>query len=157
MKKLFLFILVIPSYVFSQQLERSILSTAGEVGKTDKMTLSWTLGELAVNKASAGNLIFTEGFQQGSKSSIVHSIDEKLIVWPNPSEDFVSVNWTISDGQNNLCLTDINGKMVKLKQVSSMENQSSLDITDIRPGVYFLTLRDNSGHIVRSAKVCKIK
>jgi hypothetical protein len=157
MKKFLLFILVIPSYVFSQQLERSILSTAGEVGRTDKMTLSWTLGELAVNKASSGNLIFTEGFQQGSKSSIVHSIDEKLIVWPNPSEDFVSVNWTISEGQNNLCLTDMNGKMMKLKQVSTMENQSSLDITDVRPGVYFLTLRDNSGRIVRSAKVCKIK
>ena len=143
--------------MFSQQLERSILSSAGEVGRTDKMTLSWTLGELAVNNGSSGNLIFTEGFQQGSKSSIVHSTVEKLIVWPNPSEDFVSVNWTISEYQNNLCLTDMNGKLMKLKQVSSIENQSSLDITDVRPGVYFLTLRDNSGHIVRTAKVCKIK
>ena len=157
MKKLFLFILVIPSYVFSQQMERSILSSAGEVGKTDKMTLSWTLGELAVNKASSGNFIFTEGFQQGDNNSIIYSTDEKLIVWPNPSEDFVSVNWTISEGQNNLCLTDLNGKMISLKQVTSIQNHSSLDITGVRPGVYFLTLQDNSGHIVRSAKICKIK
>jgi hypothetical protein len=157
MKYVLLVLLTFPSYVHSQQMERSIVSAAGKEDKTQNISLSWTLGELAVSKVSTGRIMFTEGFQQGESPANNSASTDNLVAWPNPSQDEVFVNWSKSDDHSILCLTDMNGKILIVKTISSGEINSTLDLNDLRAGIYFLTLRNAAGNISASTKICKIK
>lgn len=49
---------------FSQSIERYVVASSGDHFIAGNISLSWTLGELATETWSAGNVILTEGFQQ---------------------------------------------------------------------------------------------
>ncbi|NNC83022.1 MAG: hypothetical protein HKN79_05550, partial [Flavobacteriales bacterium] len=51
--------------VQAQTLERQVLSTNGGYEVNGDLSLEWTMGDLSVLTKSNGNLLVTEGFQQG--------------------------------------------------------------------------------------------
>jgi len=57
-------LLVIPSIHAQTQLERSVISSGGNESSSSSLQLSSTIGEPAVQTASTGNFIYTQGFQQ---------------------------------------------------------------------------------------------
>ena len=48
----------------SQQLKPTLISTAGSVSTNGNLSISYSVGEPAVNTQSNGNRILTQGFQQ---------------------------------------------------------------------------------------------
>lgn len=65
-KYLFLFVVVTSSanIIAQTQLERSVISSGGNESSSSSIQISSTVGEPAVQTASTGNFIYTQGFQQ---------------------------------------------------------------------------------------------
>jgi len=59
-----IFILATPSLIAQTQLERSVISSGGNESASSSIQLFSTIGEPAVQTVSAGNFIYTQGFQQ---------------------------------------------------------------------------------------------
>jgi hypothetical protein len=136
-----------------------VLSSAGENNSSSSaINLEWTLGELVVQTASTNNMMFTQGFHQPSViNKSIRNLNSQLITWPNPSEDIVYVSMKNVEEKSYLTLADINGSRIYLQTFSKDETTATLDLNNIRPGIYLLSLRNASGEILDHAKICKIK
>lgn len=70
-----------------------------------------------------------------------------LIIYPNPSEDFVHLNYeTEVSGILNINLLDVNGRIIKRLSGEALNagNQSKyIDISDFESGIYFIQLQTN--------------
>ena len=57
-------------------------------------------------------------------------------VFPNPATDFVTIE---SEGLQQVEVFDVTGRMIK--SVSVVGNALQLDLTGLRPGVYFISAK----------------
>lgn len=74
----------------------------------------------------------------------VHSIKNEVVdfsVFPNPANDHVSINIDATDQINHVSITNILGKVVYEQNAYN----SSIDVADLHPGIYFITLETNKG------------
>jgi hypothetical protein len=62
--KVILLSLIIPLISFAQSVGPEVIASAGDYYEGANVSLSWTLGELATETYSNGNIILTQGFQQ---------------------------------------------------------------------------------------------
>jgi hypothetical protein len=66
---------------------QEVLCSGGDSHKTDKLEVSWTLGELSIESLNKSNLILTQGMQQSMLEVTVVGGEEEidLLVYPNPT------------------------------------------------------------------------
>lgn len=66
MKKIIisLTIILIPFFIAAQSVSPEVISSSGDYYEGVNASLSWTLGEIATETFTAGNVILTQGFQQ---------------------------------------------------------------------------------------------
>ena len=58
----------------AQSIERDVVASSGDYFEGTNISLSWTLGEIATETYSSGNIILTQGFQQ-TLGIVIHGID----------------------------------------------------------------------------------
>ena len=82
----------------------------------------------------------------GNALSEYNVIDYSTSVYPNPSNNVISINNSnfIID---NINLYSISGKLVKSQKVNSM--QTNLNVTNLESGIYFLNIYSNNSIIKR--------
>jgi len=82
MKKLILiFVIFSASTVcLAQSIERDVVASSGDHYENQNISLSWTLGEIATETYSNGNIVLTQGFQQ-SYGLVIHGIDLDVLVY----------------------------------------------------------------------------
>lgn len=76
---LFIFV-IFPILIYSQSVSPEVISSAGDYYEGANVSLSWTLGEIATETYSNGNVILTQGFQQPFGITI-HGIDLDVLVY----------------------------------------------------------------------------
>ena len=82
-------------------LAQEVIATSGDFHESDNGSLSWTLGEIAIETHSNTNNIITQGFQQ-TKLTIT-SIDEmrkegiSVNIYPNPTSEVISIEVNKTD------------------------------------------------------------
>ena len=64
--------------------------------------------------------------------------EEKILIYPNPSSDFIHINTNESNYQMDLY--SISGQLIK-----SYTNPVSIDLRSIQNGIYILHIRNNKG------------
>jgi hypothetical protein len=70
-----------------------------------------------------------------------------LSAFPNPANGQVTIKHNLkSDG--TLLITDITGKMVKNQRISADNTNTTLDISDLKPGIYVYSLESGSKRIL---------
>ena len=78
----------------------------------------------------------------------VLSNDEFIInnfnIYPNPAKDFVNITSKNNTTIDLVQVTDVNGRVVKTKEVSGVENMQ-LTISDLTSGIYFVTVSGDTG------------
>jgi len=86
----------------------------------------------------------------GNSLSEYNVIDYSTSVYPNPSNNFISINNSnfIID---NINLYSVAGKLVKSQKVNSMH--TNLNVTDLESGIYFLNIYSNNSIIKRKIVV----
>ena len=119
MKKIFPLVI---AFVLSFQLASSqgielsptVIASAGNYSEAGGISLSWTLGEVAVTTLTQGDIVLTQGFQQSFLKDVgfgVHPINWQIAAYPNPvvdelriqfdmpaSRDFLSRYWIYMEG-----------------------------------------------------------
>ncbi len=68
--------------------------------------------------------------------------DTKLIMYPNPANNYVVIEAAFDMDFSNLKITDIQGKNIPVKISSQNRNTIVLDLTNISKGLYFITINN---------------
>ena len=153
-KILLLIVLILSSTIlFSQE----TVSTAGEQLNTSQAKINFTIGEPVIYSLNSGSNTVLNGYQQPHLKIDAISIQEtenwEVKVYPNPSQNFVIIDWDKSIvSKLNYELYSINGQL--LKQGYSNE-KVQIDISRYASGNYFLKLKNDNKN--QTYKIQKIK
>lgn len=111
-------------------------------------TLSYSVGQIAVQNVSNTQVSLSEGLQQPFEIMVLSNITYDPIysyvsIYPNPTADILNLSIEKTDTSLQYELFDINGKIVK----STTQVEASLTpiaVDNLNQGIYFLTIsRDN--------------
>ena len=80
----------------AQSIERDVIAGSGDYFEGANSSLSWTLGEIATETYTAGNIILTQGFQQAF-GIVIHGIDLNVLVYLEGPFYMGSMNTTLED------------------------------------------------------------
>lgn len=112
-----------------------------------------------INTLIAQNTLLQKRIENIEKKQGAFSItSESLTVWPNPSNGKLVINITSSQpGKGQITLMDSKGSLVKLEQInlSTGENQITIDIKGLAKGLYHIAAEWNKGQMKGSAEVIK--
>ncbi len=131
--------------IYSQE----VVATDGGYFTNSQGSLAYTLGEISTETVETSEGIFTQGFQQNFEDILTIStlnVASNFVVFPNPINDFVSIQWTDGTIQFvSIKMEDAFGKIVR--DVQRSHNYSSpftvTELRDLAPGVYFITVVTN--------------
>ncbi len=144
------------------QLERQIISPAGQLYEGNESQISATMGEAIVNTAISGSFVITQGFQQtfdsGTTSAAdVQRINADFLLYPNPTSDYISVTVSAEEELEIVIrLQDMLGNQLATR-VFQQQNQltAKFDVSDLPAGSYIVSIGDRSGlsHISKQIQV----
>jgi len=148
MKKQILFItlLIIASLALPAQvtLAPSVIAAGGGYAESDNISISWTLGELAVSTLTGNSMMLTQGFQQPFDIGV--GIDENelsrdISAYPNPVGDELRIRFNIEKPGNFLIeIQDVTGRLVSQEQRKQVNPGDIilLNTASYTNGIYFL-------------------
>ena len=145
MRKPFLLILLLGS--FKLQAQNNTVSGGGQASGTGG-SVSYTVGQIAYAALTGTNGSLIQGVQQPYEISIVTSledlaIDIKAQVYPNPTTDQLVLSVGTEDYKNlRYLLVDLQGKVIKTDRI--INSNSTLDVTKLSNGTYFLRVLSNN-------------
>ena len=133
--------------------QTTVATAGGEAG-----TMSYTIGQIAVEPAETAAGSLTPGVQQAYEITIVDGIDNRYVtleaeVYPNPVTDLLILR--VDDAVTttlHYTLTDANGRTISAADIASA--QSAIDMSQHVQGVYFLRVT-NGETMVRTFKIVK--
>lgn len=160
MKKLFLLIhvlLILGVQVYSQEIRRELISTAGEFYTTSNGSLAWSIGQVAVQTHEKGDFVLSQGFHQSNLivTAIKDSEKEDLNVkaFPNPVRYKLSIQTeSLKNKKIFLELYDIHGSLLLKKKIKT--SPITISLANYSPGEYILRIIKNNKP-VKSYKIIK--
>lgn len=157
MKKKISLISVLLLCALHVQGQQQVVSSAGNFYSNTSGSVSWTLGELAVETLSTANNILTQGFQQ-SRLTItgigdLPILDYEIVVFPNPVSDHLIIR-TDKEQHENLYyqLYDLSGKIILQNKI--LESETTVTVNHLKSAVYLLRIMEGNRQ-VRAFKVVK--
>ena len=69
--------------------------------------------------------------------------EQKISIYPNPSKDFVTINWskkTIS----TVSLVSLDGKILNRQIINNLTNEIKIDLSGLSDGIYQLLITENN-------------
>ena len=147
MKKFYLSaFLLFPLLGQAQDLDQSVIGTAGNYSENGKASLSWTIGETVVETVSDGTNTLTQGFQQGNLSVTTlikqPELSSNLKVYPNPVKNILNVE-TDKKGMDYQLL-NINGQVVSNGKLENTNQE--INFSALPSGTYFLKINNEKTH-----------
>jgi len=127
-----------------EMLAPSVISSGGGYGENGNISISWTLGEIAVSTLSSTNMILTQGFQQPYDIDVgirSNDINWNISVYPNPVDDELRILFnTEKSGDFLLEIQDVTGRLVTqvLHKQIIPGDIVILNTSTYTTGVYFL-------------------
>ena len=96
-------------------------------------------------------------YAQSLPSSAKETTENNLEVFPNPTDDILYIYNTEKDLIDfDITIIDIVGKEMYRGQVKiSKNNQFVIDVSNFKDGLYFMSITDLEGNIIRTQKVIK--
>ena len=126
------------------QLAPTVLASAGGYAVGDHISISWTLGELAVSTLSSGNLILTQGFQQPFDINVGirnNEVNWGIYVYPNPVGNELRIRFdTDAAGDYLIEIQDVTGRLISQQEYKNLDPGDIvvLNTSAYLNGVYFL-------------------
>lgn len=136
----------ISASLIGQEIQQDVIAAAGDFKESENLSISWTLGEIAVETLDNGTHIVTQGFQQGDLkiSTLMEnaSLDFSLKAFPNPVMNKLSVEF---DAESlPFQLVDFAGKIIM--NGTLYNGLDIIDFTSLPPGTYFLVVNKHQTH-----------
>jgi hypothetical protein len=126
------------------QLAPSVVSAGGGYFEGNDISISWTLGELAVSTLTGTGLVLTQGFQQPFDIDV--GIEENQVNWgisayPNPVGNELRIRFDIeTTGDFFIEVQDVTGRLISQEQHKQVNPGDIilLNTSSYANGVYFL-------------------
>lgn len=166
MQKVFLLILLIISFLsVNAQIDtnQQVIGSAGEELKSNKGSVNFTVGEPIIqtylNRGGASSV--TQGFHQTffeiidvSKNANPKNEELEIKVWPNPTVQFLNVDFGDQSSLEHLEVNIIDAKGALLADIQVQENLV-IDLRDYPVSSYFLRIYDTKNAAIKLYKVIK--
>ena len=144
---LFLFVLS----VSGQSVKQQVVASAGgyDVSGDNTISLSWTLGELAITtvESGSGDIVLTQGFQQ--TMLVIDAIqknpelDVEVTVFPNPTSELVNIRFAAPlDGDTDIFLHGADGRLVYTGKIVPGELLKQVNMHQHPGGTYILRIQN---------------
>ena len=142
---------------------QSVIASQGDVSHGEKISLSWTLGDLAIASLDTENGMLTEGFQQPIlKVEAISMKNQKnkssftVLAYPNPVQGKLTiVNTSIEAIAFSTYVHDATGKIILQQKNQEKAASVSIDMTALSSGMYFLTVKDANGLTIETFSITK--
>jgi hypothetical protein len=160
----FFILLLLGSITASAQqayLKPEVLASAGSTVTANGASLSYTVGEVAVQTLTASGVSFGQGFHNGVLD-IVGSTDVlanwQLSVYPNPASQVVYVEYEAptQDGTLTAAIWDLQGRQLLASMPLLASAKNALEVQHLPSGIYLLRLSDPDGNHA-TVKIVKSK
>jgi CubicO group peptidase (beta-lactamase class C family) len=80
--------------------------------------------------------------------SIQENSDNKISIYPNPTDNFIIVNSTISE-RMGYSIYSISGKNIATGYVNNYNNNNKIDLVDLHSGIYFLKIKSEIFKVIK--------
>ena len=165
MKKIITIILLASGAMLAQgqSLSPTVVASAGGYLDNGTVSLSFTVGEVAVTTLTGGDMILTQGFQQPFELDVTgvddnHPVNWSVKTYPNPVQDHLNIRFTIRNPQDfTVVVMDITGKKVfvnKYMQVQPGEVKE-IDMQQYHAGIYMISVTSQDQKVRRVYKISK--
>ena len=111
--------------------------------------------------AGGGNNIFIDDLNiDGINTTNINELsnNKRLKIYPNPANDIIQIDLGSTSQSSFKCLvTDLAGRnclVEKLKESETSNLKRALDVSKLRPGVYFISIEEN-GKVISTNKFIK--
>ena len=141
-------------------LPTSVVAAGGGYFEGAQMSLSWTLGELAVSTLYGEHVVLTQGFQQHFDMEVGMAGKETgwtVSAYPNPVGDALRIRFdTPVPGSYILEIMDMTGRLVRQERCPEIKpgDIMELNMTAYRPGIYLLKVYDLKK---KQVQVCSLR
>lgn len=128
---------------------QKVISTSGTTYNTNSYVVSFTLGECVINSHLNTALFLTQGFHQPfitDFNTYFESAINGLImrVYPNPVSEILYLE-VMAYKNIHYEIHDIKGQLNEYNLIN--EDLTQIDVSNLQPGTYFLSIGNNNGTI----------
>ena len=126
----------------------AVLASNG-VKDGDSLSLSWTIRAIEQEDSILANQTFNVKFIRTKNVGLgKYDISSKVKIYPNPTADFINITTTDLFGEGEITLIDLTGRLVLTSSISLDKNQTSVDVSKLNKGVYFLKVVTQQGNTI---------
>ena len=158
MKKTFTIIALFTSIIsFSQTaIQQSSISNGGASTTNGTLSIFYSIGEVAVNETSSGNIHISEGFVSSETLNVLGVINyfpiDNIQIYPNPTIDFVNINF----GELDMYTISIFNNLGKeLKTIKTNKAIEQVSFENYESGVYIILIRNSQKQLYKTFKLIK--
>ena len=153
-----------PFIAWGQSLSPTVIATAGDYFDNGNVSISFTVGEVAVTTLEAGDVILTQGFQQPFELDVT-AVNDQEISWsvktyPNPVKDQLHIKFTLEKTDDfTVVVMDLTGKKVLIKKYNQVNTGEVKDLSfeNYAPGIYLISVTSKDKSVRKIYKVQKVK
>lgn len=142
-------------HLFSQSISKEVISSAGSTFQSQNNSLNFSVGETIIGSMTSEDYSIQLG--NGYYPSLdlealnIESYDINIKVFPNPSSEFIFISST-ENTLYELTILNLNSKLIHKGEYRKDE---SINIQNLTPGTYIVTIIDNFNQKTNSYKIIK--
>lgn len=126
---------------------QEVVAPAGHYFEGENMSISFTLGELAVETLYGESIVLTQGFQQSvlliTSLEELEGADIAVSVFPNPTSNVLTVSVNKGDLQSlSYHIYDLSGVLLSTGEIKNIEE--TISFREYMTGVYVLSVIKNN-------------
>jgi hypothetical protein len=135
--------------LMSQSLERSVIASGGDFFSYGSGDISWTIGEMVMEKTALTGQHVTQGFQQPFRiipaAAYSTNPNPDLLLYPNPFQEFITLEGPGLANQTHLEVWDASGKLVFTQEILPAAHLMEIRPGSLAAGTYRLVLHGREG------------
>lgn len=167
MKKILPIIIVaafLGQQAFSQNIELTptVIASAGNYSEAGDISLSWTLGEVAVTTLQKGEIMLSQGFQQSFLKDVGFAADPikwQISAYPNPVQDKLWIQFDLPETTDfSIEIQDVNGRLISKETYRQVipGDVVQVDVSAFNYGVYFFRVATADRRQTRVISITKL-
>jgi len=150
--------MLISTFGYSQKITADVINSSGSTLTNGDTEMIVNIGEPIIAEPSNGNVTISQGLLQVSllDPSVSNELvlQETMEVFPNPTQNILTVKFEDPQGEYKFRLVNSQGKVVLSH--SSKDSVNQLDVDHLVTGIYHLFIV-NEEHQYQTLKVVKTK
>lgn len=157
---LYLFLLI-ANALFAQKITSQVIDASGGTHRANGFTMTYSIGQTAVETLKSANYIITQGFQQANKNTMIDTEEEpqqpdfQATIYPNPTQDVL--NLAIENANEKgfrIALYNLAGQQIS--QSSFLGNSHQIEVSQLPVGEYIIRLQNIDNQKVMMSKFLKM-